>query len=201
MAAPSAFAHGGSRSTGYVSTFAATVPNVLGVSANVSGPENLMRVTNYSGKTVVVFGVSGEPYLRFTRAAVYENKASPTTYLNASRPVPAFAAHRSKPRWTQVARGPSYTWHEHRIVWTGSQPPASVRDEPDKAHLIFNWRIPAAAAGTRFRLTGFLGWVPPARGAGDGGTSPWLIAGVVAGGLLVAAGVGLGARRVVRRAP
>jgi len=112
---------------GYIATFSAVKPNVVGVLVNVYGPENLFRLSNYSGKTVVVLGARGEPYLRFTKSAVYENASAPTAYLNAARAVPAFARADADPRWRKVARGASYTWHEHRIVWSQKDDPDVVR--------------------------------------------------------------------------
>jgi len=202
-AAPEAArAHGGTRSTGYVSTFANLDPNVLGVLVNVIGSRELLRVSNYSGETLVVLGYQREPYLRFTRSGVYENSASPTAYLNASRTVPQSVAGNAEPRWKQVARSPSYTWHDHRIVWTGSQPPPAVQESPDETHLIFNWRIPARADGRPFRIKGFLGYSPLPATRDGGGASTWLIVTAAVGcALLLAAAVGAGVRRAKRRTP
>ena len=201
-AAPDARAHGGTRSSGYVSTFSNLDPNVLGVLVNVFGPQEFLRVSNYSGKTLVVLGYHGEPYLRFTRSAVYENSASPTAYLNASQTVPQSAAANAEPRWNKVSRSSSYTWHDHRIVWTGAQPPPPVQESPDETHLIFNWRIPARADDRPFRITGFLGWSPPPATRDGGDTSTWLIvAAAVGGAILLAAAAGAGVRRAKRRTP
>jgi hypothetical protein len=194
--------HGRTHKAGYTSTFAALEPNVLGVLVNVSGPEDFLRVSNYSGKTVVVFGYQREPYLRFTRAGVFENTASPTAYLNSSRIVPKAATANAAPHWKKVARSDSYTWHDHRIVWTAAQPPPEVQAEPHESHLVFNWRIPARADGRPFRITGFLGWTPPPAAVDSRDTSVWLIVAAAAGGaLLVAATVGAGVRRARRRTP
>ncbi|HEX7312284.1 MAG TPA: hypothetical protein VF232_14010 [Gaiellaceae bacterium] len=201
-AAPDAQAHGGTRSSGYVSTFSNLDPNVLGVLVNVIGSREFLRVSNYSGKTLVVLGYQREPYLRFTRSGVYENSASPTAYLNASHTVPQSAAGNTEPRWKQVSRSPSYTWHDHRIVWTGAQPPPAVQESPDETHLIFNWRIPARVDGRPFRIKGFLGWSPPPATQNGGGTSTWLIvAAAVGGALLLAAAAGAGVRHAKRRTP
>src|SRR5215475_14338456 len=117
-AAPAASGHGGTRSVGYVSTFSYLDPNVLGVSVNVFGSKNTISLTNYSGTTLVVKGRAGEPYLRFAGGHVDENVRAPTTFLNRSRQVPAAARPGAPPRWRKVARGSSYAWHDHRIVWT-----------------------------------------------------------------------------------
>jgi hypothetical protein len=198
--APAALAHGGTRSTGYVSTFSDLEPHVVGVSVNVFGRDNTIRLTNYSGKTVVVLGRLREPYLRFSPDRVEENVRSPTTFLNTSRTVPSAARPGARPRWRRVSYGPTFAWHDHRIVWTGNQPPVVVRRDPHVSHLVFRWRLPATTDGKRFAIAGFLGWAPTPK-ADAAGTSATMIAAGVGVALLAAAAIGLGARRARRRAP
>ena len=201
-----ASAHPGSALTGYVSTVSAVVPNVLGVNALVLGGDDRLRVSNYSGKRVVILGYEGEPYLRFTRSGVFENMRSPAAYLNRSRYPRALATGAADaaapPEWRRVRRGVSFEWHDHRIQWTGEQPPRAVEESRDKVHLIFNWRVPGRADGKRFTITGFLGYVPPpdARRTERGWVLP--IAGVALGAAALAAlAFRVGARRRERRAP
>jgi len=78
-------AHPGSTLTGYVSTVSAVVPNVLGVNALVLGGDDRLRISNYSGKTIVILGYEGEPYLRFDTSGVYANVRSPAAHLNRFR--------------------------------------------------------------------------------------------------------------------
>ena len=202
VAAQGAAGHGQTHSTGYVSSFSVLKPSVLGVLVNVYGPDDFLRISNYSGKTLVVLGYAREPYLRFTRSAVYENVASPTAFLNASRTVPQSAVATTKPRWKQVSRSSSYAWHDHRIVWTGKDPPQVVQDAPNEPHLIFHWRVPARADGAPFRITGFLGWAPgPKTDTGRDWALPAAAAGAAVAAFLAAAAVlGLRARRARRRA-
>ena len=145
-------------------------------------------------------GRAGEPYLRFAAGEVDENVDAPTTFLNDSRQVPAAARPGARPRWRKVARGSSYSWHDHRIVWTGTKPPTVVRQAPDAPHLVFRWAIPSSADGRPFLIRGFLGWAPTRKA--KGGTSWWVIAAAAGGatGALAAAALGLRARRVGRRA-
>jgi len=92
--ASGARAHPGSTLTGYVSTVSAVVPNVLGVNALVLGGDDRLRISNYSGKTVVVLGYEGEPYLRFDSKGVWANTLSPAAHLNRfRRPVPHIALY------------------------------------------------------------------------------------------------------------
>ncbi len=200
--AAQALAHRGSAGRGYVSTVAGLVPNVLGVNASVVGGDDRLRLSNYSGKTIVILGYAGEPYLRFDDSGVYENIRSPAARLNRyrypSQLTPGTADPEAAPRWRLVARGLSFAWHDHRIHWVPREPPASVRKSPRKTHLIFNWRVPGRAGGKRFAITGFLGYVPPP--ASDGGAPGWLIALLVAAGL-VALALGLLLGRMVRGGP
>jgi hypothetical protein len=196
-----AAAHPGTAGRGYVSTVAGLIPNVLGSSATVIGGDDRLRLSNYSGKTIVILGYEGEPYLRFDDSAVYENIRSPAVYLNRFRfppPLtPGKADPRAKPRWRRVGRGLSFDWHDHRIHWAARKPPAIVKRDPGHTHLIFHWRVPGRADGKPFAITGFLGYAPP-RGAKQNGTS-WAIP--VAGAVLGALALALGLVWMVRRGP
>jgi hypothetical protein len=200
-------AHPGSTLTGYVSTVSVVVPNVLGVNALVLGGDDRLRVSNYSGKTIVILGYQGEPYLRFDKTGVYANSFSPAAHLNRfrlPRPVkPGVADPSAPPRWRRVARGVTYEWHDHRIHWTGREPPPGVREHPERIQRIFTWRVPARADGVRFAITGFLGYAPdPAKAKEDAGTSGWLLPSAIAAGVLAVGALGgMGARRARRRAP
>ena len=105
-------AHPGSTLTGYVSTVSAVVPNVLGVNALVLGGDDRLRISNYSGKTIVILGYEGEPYLRFDTSGVYANVRSPAAHLNRfrrPRPLePGVADSSARPRWRRVAPGVTY---------------------------------------------------------------------------------------------
>jgi len=199
--------HRGTAQTGYVSTVSALVPPVLGVDTIVLGGDDRLRISNYSGKTIVVLGYEGEPYLRFDRRGVWANTRSPAAHLNRfrrPRPLsPEVADASAPPSWRRVARGVTYEWHDHRIHWTAAEPPKGVQEHPDRIQRVFNWRVPGRADGRRFAITGFLGYAPDrAAGQEDGGVPTWLaVASFGAAVLLLAAVVGVGARRARRRAP
>jgi hypothetical protein len=200
-----AWAHRGSTQTGYVSTVSAVVPNVLGVNALVLGGDDRLRISNYSGKTVVILGYEDEPYLRFDSEGVWANTLSPAAHLNRfrrPRPLePGVADASAPPRWRRVATGVTYEWHDHRIHWTGHQPPPGVQEHPDRIQRIFKWRIPGRANGAPFAITGFLGYAPDRlQKQGDDSSSLWLVVGGLAAAALLVA-VGVGARRARRRAP
>jgi hypothetical protein len=191
---------------GYVSNISAIVPNVLGVSVNVLGGDERLRLSNYSGKTVVILGYQGEPYLRFARSGVFVNELSPASYLNRTRKPgglkPGVADPAAAPRWNRLEVGASYEWFDHRIHWTKNRPPEGVRLHPERIQRIFSWRVRGRADGKPFAITGLLGYAPPPSSDSDsyGWVSPAALgaAGALAAGLLA---VGVGARRRKRRAP
>jgi len=163
--APWAQAHGPETpGTGYLSKVNAITPNVLGVSANVIGGDAKLRLSNYSGKTVVIRGYGGEPYLRFDARGVYENTRSPAVYLNRVRyptgSVPAIADPEAPPQWHRLSGGNSFTWSDHRIHWPRDEVPPVVQKDPQKTQRILSWRVPGVADGTPFAITGILGYRP-----------------------------------------
>jgi hypothetical protein len=202
---PPAGAHGpAGGGVGYVSTVGGLQPPVLGVIANVLGGDDRLQLVNYSGKTIVVRGYDGEPFLRFTSDGVYENIHSRTTYLSRVRDqagvaVPASATVGAAPSWSKATEGSTFVWHDRRIRWTGVELPAVIKAAPDETHLIFRWRVPARVDAQPFAVTGFLGYRPLPKS--PDGTSPWLIAAVVGASVLAFGALGVGARRMKRQAP
>jgi hypothetical protein len=174
VAQPPASAHRGTGGKGYVSTFSAVVPNVLGLSVAVLGGDDRLRLSNYSDKTVVILGYEREPYLRFGESDVWVNARSPAAYLSRFRYPrgldPATADASAAPAWRRVRTEATFEWHDHRIHWTSKDPPDAVRRHPDQTHLIFNWSVPGRADGVPFAITGFLGYVPPRGGTKRGTT-------------------------------
>src|SRR5436190_2144403 len=157
-------AHGGSALRGYVSTVSSVQPNVLGLNVAVLGGDDRLRISNYSGKTIMILGYQREPYLRFDTSGVWANTRSPAAHLNRFRLPhglkPGIAHPTAPPRWRLVAHGVTYEWHDHRIHWTRRKPPRGVREHPDRVQKIFEWRVPGRAAGRSFVITGFLGYSP-----------------------------------------
>jgi len=206
MLVPVAGAHGPvGGGVGYVSTVGGLQPPVLGVIVSVLGGDDRLQLVNYSGKTVVVRGYDGEPFLRFAADGVYENIHSPTTYLTRVRDqagvaVPATANTGAAPSWSKATEGSTFVWHDRRIRWTGAELPAVIKAAPSETHLIFRWRIPARVDARPFAISGFLGYRPLPKSS-DGSTSPWLIAAVVGASVLAFGALGVGARRIKRQAP
>jgi hypothetical protein len=183
--------------SGYVSHVNAVLPNVLGLSANVVGGDAWLRLSNYSGREIVILGSQGEPYLRFHESEVFQNVRSPTAYVNRYRGlharVPATASASAPPAWQKVADGASYRWRDHRIYWVREEPPPGVTAHPDVVQRVFGWRVPGRVDGRRFTISGILGY-RPAYGSSRGGNG-WIwpalggwavLVALVSGGLWVA---------------
>ena len=71
---------------------------------------------------MVVVGYQGEQMLWFrTDGTVWENRNSPSTYLNADRlgggGIPDMATADAEPDWTKVAGDGNFSWHDHRAHW------------------------------------------------------------------------------------
>jgi hypothetical protein len=196
---PGAAAHGPG-GTGFFSTVEALRPTLAGVEVQVRDGDDRLELENGSGRTIVIRGYRGEPYIRFSANGVFENKNSPAVYLNQDRfarvEVPETADAGARPRWEKVADGSSYEWHDHRAHWMSPIPPKPIRDQPDREHHVFDWEVPGSAEGRAFVIAGSLDYRPPA----DAGIPTLFL--IVLGGALGVTAVALYAvrRRLVRRA-
>lgn len=161
-----------------------------GVRWRVVGPDAYLELTVQPGREVVVLGYEGEPYLRFDEDGVVENRRSPAAYLNAERfggvAPPSSADPAAPPRWRRVSAGRTYRWHDHRIHWMSPRPPAVVRADRDREHVVSRWTVDHVVDGRPMALEGTLRWLPskPAW--------PWLVA--LAGAVAIVAALGLGTR-------
>ena len=196
-AAPAASAHGGA--SGYVSTVEDLRPPTPDIEVEVLDGDDRLALRNTGPETVIVLGYDGEPYLRFTAQGVDRNANSPATYLNQARygeaDVPE-ALEDADPRWQRVAAaGAAYDWHDHRIHWMSRTPPPPVRDDPDSAHTLFEWKVPLLVAGKPVTVEGVLAYEPPGSSLGR----LLLYGGLPALALLVVLVLFLRARPVRRR--
>jgi hypothetical protein len=191
VAAQAASAHGGGGPSGFVSTVDRIV-NANGVDVSVASGGKF-RMTAPSGATVVVDGYSGEPYVRFAGDRIYENERAPTTYVNRDDPPPDSADAGAAPKWNEVASGRTYTWHDHRTHWMGTEDPGSVRRDRGDRHHISEWIVTGTVDGERFAVHGALDWIPQKGGLGW----KWLLAPVVAGALIYGAFLTFAGRRPV----
>jgi hypothetical protein len=186
---PVSLAHGGGSQHGYVSTVERIV-NAGGIEAQASG-DGHFRFTAPAGRTVVVRGYEGEPYLRFAHGTVYENERSPTAYVNRDQAPPASAMAGAQPEWRQVATGRTHTWHDHRTHWMAANPPAAVARDQNVRHHISDWKVDGTVDGKRFEVVGSLDWAPTESGLGW----KWLLLPLVGGAVVYALFVTFWARR------
>ena len=105
-----------------------------------------LLLRNHTGKTVTVYGYSGEPYARvLPDGAAEQNARSPAVYLNtnfyAKVTVPPSASATATPRWQAVDRTGQFEWHDHRIHWMSPVTPPQVKDT-GKRTKIFDWTVP-----------------------------------------------------------
>ena len=117
--APGAEAHFATAKLGYSSTIKKVEPRIPGLRFKILYGDDQVWLDNRSGKTVVIKGYSGEPYLRFAPAGIFVNVRSPSGYLNQDRyarvQVPKSASAKAQPKWEKLAGGDVWAWHDHRI--------------------------------------------------------------------------------------
>ena len=160
-------------------------PEIPGLSLEVLDADDRLLLVNETGKTVIVLGYDGEPYLRITPEAAFQNIRSAATYLNEDRyadvELPPIVDPAAEPEWRQVADEPRVEWHDHRIHWMSTVAPPAVQDDPGSAHRILDWKVPLEVDGSPVVVSGALDYSPP----DTGGFSPILL---VPPALLVLAG-------------
>ena len=190
-AAPAA-AHtaSGPRPTNYRTRIVSISPSIPGLTVRVVDLGNRLELTNRSATDVIVLGYLAEPYLRVGPGGVYENLRSPATYLDRTRagttPVPEIAkgtGASTPPRWHRVSASHTARWHDHRVHWMGTSPPAAVRADPGAFHTVNPaWTVVLRYGSSDVTVRGRLDWVPGPSGL------PWLplVAGLFVVGVLVA---------------
>jgi len=163
-------------------------PKVPGLSVEVLEFADRLLLRNHTGKTVTVYGYSGEPYVRvLPDGAAEQNMRSPAVYLNtnfyANVTVPPSANASAPPRWEGVERTGQFEWHDHRIHWMSPVTPPEVKDT-SKRTKIFSWSVPIKIGTQPGSINGELFWVPESSKASTGAIAA-LIAIVLGGALLV----------------
>jgi len=148
----------------YRSEITSIVPDVKGLGIEVLEFADRLVLTNHTGKTVTVYGYSGEPYARVQPDGTTEqNVRSPAVYLNTNFygdvTVPASASASAPPKWVTVDGTGSFEWHDHRIHWMSPVTPPQVKDT-SKRTLIFHWSVPIAVGAQKGEVNGQLYWVP-----------------------------------------
>jgi hypothetical protein len=139
-------------------------PKVPGLSLEVLEFADRLLLRNNTGKTVTVYGYSGEPYVRVQPGGTAEqNVRSPAVYLNtsfyANVTVPSSANASDPPKWAVVDRTGQFEWHDHRIHWMSPVTPPQVKDK-GKRTKIFDWSVPISVGAQKGAIGGELFWVP-----------------------------------------
>jgi hypothetical protein len=147
-------------------------PKVRGLSLEVLEFADRLLLRNNTGKTVTIYGYSGEPYARVQPdGAAEENMRSPAVYLNtnfyADVSVPASANANDPPKWVVVDRTGQFEWHDHRIHYMSPVTPPEVKDK-SKRTFIFDWSVPITVGAQKGAIDGALYWVPESSKASTG---------------------------------
>ncbi len=107
---------------------------------------------------VVVVGLRGEPYLRFTSTGVAVNTRAATWYLNRLRPevVPRGLTATTPPLWKRLTARHRWTWHEDRMhaLVLAAHPAGNV--------YLGRWAVPLVIDGRRTAIRGGLWQSAPA---------------------------------------
>jgi hypothetical protein len=183
-----AYAHTGGRiATDFEARVAGLAPRAPGVRARVIGGDLKLELAVSGGHDVVVLGLEGEPFLRFTAAGVAANAASPTAWSTGVVARADAVKPAAGPVWRRVSSGHTYAWHENRL-----RPRPSVPGGGATPRRVAPWSIPLLVDGRRTRLGG---WEWYASGPAPW---PWLAALLVPLAAAIAA-VRYGRRRLQRR--
>ena len=173
MAATPASAHTISsvQPTNYRSEIVEVQPAVPGLHVRLLDLGRRVELRVAGPDDVIVVGYQGEPYLRVGPRGVFENRRSPTLYLNRTQPggkaatVPASADAQAPPEWHRTSAGHTARWRDQRTRWEGADPP-SVTESPGTAQVIVPaWHLPLRRGDSDVVVVGRILWVP--------GPSPW----------------------------
>jgi hypothetical protein len=151
-----ALAHAG-RSAPVATSFEARIAQVPpGLDAKVVDGDQQLWLRADRRLTVLVSGLRGEPYLRFSPDGVWVNKHSPSAYLNSPRPltVPKDAAPGATPDWHRITTGHTYQWHEDRLHSLAVTSRGSVHS------YVGTWTVPLNVDGRRQSISGGLFYAP-----------------------------------------
>ena len=193
LAAPapaSAHLKSGTLSTDFQARIGGLKPVVSGIQARVLESDLLLQLRVAPARVVVVLGLLGEPFLRFSAVGVEANAASPTAgsarVIDRADAVTSPGVH-----WRLIRHGHVFAWHDNRlrpvpIVSAGSRQP----------HAVGSWKVPLIVDGRATILSGSE-WYAAAPSPW-----PWIVAGVLLVALALLAGRRLtpGAQRLIAAA-
>jgi hypothetical protein len=151
VAPATASAHTGGRiATDFEARVVGLAPRAPGVRARVLGGDLKLELSVSSDHEVVVLGLEGEPFLRFSAAGVAANAASPTAWSDGVVGSSDAVKSASGPVWRRVSSGHTYAWHENRL-----RPRPSVPGGSATPQRVAQWSIPLLVDGRRTSLAGW----------------------------------------------
>jgi hypothetical protein len=173
----------------YRSNITSITPRVPGLTIQVLEFADRLQLINHTGKTVTVYGYSGEPYARIlANGTVEQNVHSPAVYLNtnfyADVTVPASASATDPPDWQVVDKTGQFEWHDHRIHWMSPVTPPEVKNK-SKLTKIFNWTVPISVGPQKSTVDGELFWTPENSKAPVGAIAALVVILIAAVGLAI----------------
>jgi len=129
-----------------------------GLTARIVDGDQAMWMRAEPSLTVMVTGLRGEPYLRFSPAGVAVNTHSATWFLNRVRPevIPQGITSSTPPQWQQLTSLHWWTWHEGRL-----HTPA-LSAHPSGNTYLGRWVVPLVVDGRGTAISGGLWQSAPA---------------------------------------
>jgi hypothetical protein len=129
-----------------------------GLTAQIVDGDQAIWMRAKPSMTVIVTGLRGEPYLRFSPAGVAVNTRSATWFLDRVRPeaVPRQITSSTPPQWRPLTSRHSWTWSDGRL-----HTPALSAHPAGNAYL-GRWVIPLVVDGRGTAIRGGLWQAAPA---------------------------------------
>jgi hypothetical protein len=166
----------GTLSTDFQARVGGLRPVVSGVEARVLESDLILQLRVAPARVVVVLGLLGEPFLRFSPAGVQANAASPTA--GSTRVIDnADAVTSPGVHWRLIRQGHVFAWHDNRL-----RPVPAVGGGSQRPHAVGRWTVPLIVDG---RVTALFGseWYATAPSPW-----PWIVAGALVVALALLAG-------------
>ncbi len=178
-AATPGWAHAGRNASQSLRSVLVSAP--AGVSAKVEDDGTALTIA--ATRPTVVLGYAGEPFLRFEGGEVFENRNSPTVQDAESTSI-VDGQELEPVDWQRIDGRTSYTWPDHRIVFSGSELPDEVMSSPEQTHVVTTWSIPLTVDGQAAVIEGRVDCVPTSESVA---LTVWLPIGLLVLALAVAA--------------
>ncbi|HVS85324.1 MAG TPA: hypothetical protein VHD91_06815 [Gaiellaceae bacterium] len=144
-------AHAGLTAPAATSDLATITHTPAGLDAKVVDGDQRLWLSVPPGTTVLVLGLQGEPYLRYSPAGIEVNTHSTTYYLNRARPLaPPSLGAAATPSWKTISHGRSTSWHEDRLH------ALALAAGSSRIGTLGTWSVPLVVDGRRTSIGGRL---------------------------------------------